>query len=504
MSGPSHAPRRGVAARVALIRARSGINPLAVLLIPILLLGYAFAAQGAELLGQSTIAVTLLTALAALCGAGMLLRPSADRLELFRVFSFYYLMAFCIAPLFEPAVSMYVLEEPRPSLLDRTAALALFAYISIAIGYHLPLYKTPPALVLARHEEYNAPLAMAVGLALFVIGALSFVALFVLAGGSAVILEGQGGLARTEFSFGLGWYYWASLFMLPGGVLYFAAQASRTRVLAWVHAWPLVSAFALLMLLQGRHRAMGPILMAVAVSHYLIRRIRLPRLALYATLGLAFAIVMSTARSPSFRGTFATDPIGYTLAILENFPERGKEVLAGDIGRVDEVMIVVDHVPDLMPYDWGWSLTIPLNPIRRIVLGPRSEAPAIGNRLYLIARPDMRKSLYTTGFLPSVVGEMRANFPFLVCFFPFLLLGMLLRFVYQRLILEGADFIAVAAYVLLGFHLANTTINAIGQNSFEMLVVALPVLVVRKLARRRGRKPAAGPILPDSVPAPRT
>ena len=503
MSSGAPAPRSKVAARVALIRARSGISPLAILLLPVGLMAYAFFAQAAELIGQSITAVVMLSVLAGLCGAGMLLRPSADRLELFRVFSFYYLMAFCIAPLFEPAISMYVLEEPRPALLERTAALALFAFVSIGLGYHLPLYRTPPKLVLTRHDEYNAPLAIGVGLALFVIGAISFVALFVLAGGSAVILEGQGGLARTEFSFGLGWYYWTSLFMLPGGVVYFAAQASRTRLLAWLHAWPLVSAFALLMLLQGRHRAMGPILLMFAVSHYLIRRIRLTRLAVYAVAGLAFAIVMSTARSPSFRGTFATDPIGYTVAILRDFPDRGKEVLAGDIGRVDEVMIIIDHVPDLMPYDWGWSLTIPLNPFRRLVLGPRSEAPAIGNRLYLIARPDMRTSLYTTGFLPSIVGEMRANFPFLVCFFPFLLFGMLLRYVYQRLILEGADFLAVAAYVLLGFHLSNTTINAFGQNSFEMLVVALPVLIVRKVARRRSRVGTRPPALPEPVPSPR-
>jgi hypothetical protein len=472
--------------RLALIRARSGVDVRWVLLLPFGAIAYAYVALGAELLGQSPTAVALLTVLATLCASGFLLRPTSDRLDLFRVFSFYYLMVFCIGPIFEPAFSFYVHDDPKPALLVRTAALALFGYLSIAFGYHLPFFRSAPKVVHARHDEYNRSVATAVGLALFVVGAISFVIMFFLAGGAAVILRGEGGLARTEFSFGLGWYYWLSLFMVPGGALYFAAQASRRGLFAWLHGWPLVTAFLFLMLLQGRHRAMGPILIMFAISHYLIRRIRLPRLALYATAGMALAVVMNTARSPALRGTFASDPVGFTAAVLRNFPEEAKDEMAGGIGRIDEVMIVVDHVPDRMPYDLGHSLTAPLNPFFRLAGRDDLQARMVGERLYEISRPDMAGSPYRTGFLPSIVGEMRANFPTLLCFIPFALFGALLRLVYQRLVLHRADYISIAAYAILGLFLCSSVFGAIAQIFFEMVVVATPIFLVRFAAQRTG------------------
>lgn len=473
--------------RLALIRSRTGIDVRYALLLPFGAIGYAYVALDAELLGMSRTAVALLTVLAALCSAGFLLRPTSDRLDLFRVFSFYYLMVFCVGPLFEPAVSFYVHDDPKPILLVQTAALALFGYVSVTIGYHLPFFRATPKVVHASHDEYNRGIATVAGLALFSIGAISFVLMFFLAGGSAVILRGEGALARTEFSFGLGWYYWASLFMVPGGAVYFAAQASRRGFFAWLHGWPLVTAFLLLMLLQGRHRAMGPILVMFAISHYLIRRIRLPRLALYATAGMALAVIMNTARSPALRGTFAADPIGFTAAVLRNFPEEAKNEMAGGIGRIDEMMIVVDHVPDRMPYDLGHSLIAPLNPFFRLAGRDDLQARMVGERLYEISRPDMAGSPYRTGFLPSIIGEMRANFPTLLCFIPYLLFGVTLRVVYQRLIVLRADFVSIAAYAILGLFLCNATYGAIAQGLFEMFVVATPIFLVRFAAQRSNR-----------------
>jgi hypothetical protein len=504
MSTPPPAARSQRATRIALIQARTGLNPIMIALLPILAITYAYFAQAAELIGQSGIAVLLLTVLAVLCFIGITLRPTGDRLELFRVFSFYFLMAFCVAPLFEPAISLYRFDDPKPLLLRWSAAFALFAYLCVALGYHLPFYPRAPRTVESRHDEYGAGIAGAIGLAVFLVGTISFLVLFVAAGGAAVILRGEGAVHRTEFAFGgLGWFYWASLFMLPGGAIYFAAQASRRRNLAWIHAWPLVSAFALLLLLQGRHRAMAPILVTFAISHYLVRRIRLGRLAIYGTIGVALAIVMSAARSPQHRGLFTRDPILFTSAVLSDFDDGVRSVMSGDIGRLDELMIVVDHVPDRMAYDYGWSLTIPLNPIRRRIYGANwevHEAPMVGERLYLISRPDMRGAAYRTGFLPSIVGEMRANFPAPLCFFPFVLFGMALRYVYQRLVVHGASFMSIAAYAIIGLFLCNSVVGAIAQSFFEMMVVALPVFVVQRIARRSGMR-ARQRVLSEAVPS---
>ena len=491
MSSVAPAPRSKVAARVALIRARSGISPLGILVLPPAAFAYAYYALEAELIGQSVPAVAIFTTLFVLCGAGMLLRTSTDRLELFRVFSLYYLMAYCVCALFEPAISDYVFEDPKPELLESTAWLSLYAYVSIALGYHLPLFRRAPKHVLNRHDEYSVPLVTALGLGFFVVGVISFAALFVFAGGAAVILRGEGALQRTEFSFGLGWYYWASLFMVPGGALYFAAQTVKRRPLAWLHAWPLFATFSLLMLLQGRHRALGPMLVMFYVSNYMIRRLRLPRLAAYAVAGMAVAVVMNAWRSPALRGTFAADPVQSTALALEGFSESSRDELSGAIARIDEVMLVIDHVPDRMPYDRGESLTIWLNPFRRLIWKDRPQVDNIGNRIYDIARPETRNSPYRTGILPSIVGEMRANFPALLCFFPYLLYGIAMRLVYQRLILQRADFVSVAAYAILLFHVCNMVIGTFAQDFFEIMVVVAPVFLCRALARRRPRHAAS-------------
>ena len=494
--------RQAAAGRIALIRARTGLNPLLLLFPVVGGILYAYFAQAAELVGQSGVAVALLTTLFVLCAFSIAIRPTADRLELFRVFSFYYLVTFCIAPLFEPAISLYRYDDPKPQLVERASALALFAYVCIAVGYHLPLYRRAPKVVLTRHDEYDVSRATAISLLLFGIGVVSFLAMFVLAGGSAVIIEGEGEVHRTEFSFGLGWYYWASLFMIPAGAVYFAAQASRRRRLSWIHGWPLVSAFLLLLLLQGRHRAIGPVLVMFFVSHYMVHRLRLPRLAVYALVGIVFSIVMGVARSTAYRSTFAANPIAFSQAVLQDFPDRVAELLSGDIGRIDEVMIVIDHVPDRMPYDWGSSLTIPLNPFRRLIWGVGSEAQPIGTRLYDISRPDMRNAKVRTGFLPSIVGEMRANFPSIFCLAPFLLFGMALRFVYQRLILRNSDFLSVAAYAVLTFHFCNMTFGTIGQSLFEIGVVVAPILLIRALSRRRIRRAPQPGITDAAAPSP--
>lgn len=502
MSAPLEPARTRVAARRALIRARTGLDPVPILLLPIGVIVYAYYAQGAELLGQSTLAVAISCVLATLCSAGMLIRPTADRLELFRVFSFWYLMAFCIGPIFEPAITFFRFDDPKPLLLERVTALALASYVAVAIGYHLPLYRTTPKLVLARHDEYDARLASMIGLALWAVGTAAFVALFVFAGGAAVILRGEGGLQRTEFSFGLGWWYWLMLGMVSGGAVYFAAQASRRSLFAWVHAWPLIGAFLLLLLLQGRHRAIMPIMVMLAISNYLIRPIRLPRLLVYGTVGLALAIVMNVARSPAFRGTFFSDPVYFTVEVLKNFEEDAKGELAGGIGRVDEVMLVVDHVPDRMPYDWGKSLTLPLNPFFRLIGRDYLQSDNIGNRLYDISRPDMRDSPYRTGILPSIVGEMRTNFPFPLCLLPMLAFGMLMRFVYQRLVLTRSDFVSIAAYAIIGLFLCNNVIDAIGQVVFELGVLVIPIFLVRRFVRRRGRRPRTNEPFRAPLPAP--
>ena len=58
-----------------------------------------------------------------------------------------------------------------------------------------------------------------------------------------------------------------------------------------------------------RLAAEHPQTIALVISHYLSKRVRLRRLAIYGLLGLTLSILVGIARSPSLRPLFAADPV---------------------------------------------------------------------------------------------------------------------------------------------------------------------------------------------------
>jgi hypothetical protein len=475
------APRPPSVTRTLLERVRAGKR---LRYAPILLL-VAVAHPTATFLSDGLVAhsvpgTLVLTLLTVLTLGTVLMRPTTDYFELFRAMSFYYFLAFGVAPVVVPDDLPWVYYTPKSKLVLQAALLSLFAWLSMAVGYHLPFFRRIPRRVdLAQHSIQSSRAAF-LGLALFAVGVVGFVVLFISAGGAAVIIEGQGGRARNEFTVGLGWFFWFTLFMLPGGACYFAARAGANPRRAIIHAWPLVVAFLCLLLLQGRHRALGPMIMAFVISNYLVRRTRLSRLILVGVIGLTLSIVVGVVRSPSLRPLFAADPIGVTIMIFEDYPERVRNILTVDMSRIAEIMIVIDNVPERTPYRWGNSLLIPTSPFLRLAGLHRYQPENVGYDLYELARPGEQR-LVRTGFLPSIVGEMRANFPWWLCVVPYMLYGVLLRVIYTSLIVRRGDALAVAGYALLGLAFSNMVIGTFAQNLFEHMVVFLPVLAIRFL-----------------------
>lgn len=434
-------------------------------------------------LGQSLIAVLTLSLLFWIAGSFMVLSPNPDRLDLFRVVSLYYLLSFCIGPLFVPAHGVYFFDSPRSSVLEAASLLALACYLCTAIGYYLPLFKRP-AHVIPSHSSIRHGLVKTLSLGLFVIGVLSWIGLVQGAGGVGFLLFSD--VARASFFSGRGFLFWPALFMVSGGVLYFAAQVHRHQ--SWRAAWPLVIAFLLLLLLQGRSRAVGPLLMGIAVAHYLIRPIRLVRFSLLAALGIFVLIVVGVARSPAIRADFVSNPVANTLAVANDVGYYLQGTLIVDVARIPEVMVVVDKVPDRMPYDYGASLVLFLNPLFRQLGALDAQLEPVGTRLYVLARPDLPPS--GTGFLPSIVGEVRTNFPSVVTVPLFLLYGIGLRLIYQRLIVSRHDYISVALYAIIGLHAGSMVGASFGQKVFEVAVEVVPIFGIRMLARTKAPRPA--------------
>lgn len=488
MSSASWEPKpRPVANREFLVERARG--PIPFQYFPLILIGaavYAALAWLAPMSGKSDGAVVLLTLLFALTTGVIFMSPNRDRLDLFRAMTAFYFLSFCIGILFELEDSVYYVRKPHAELLLNASALALFAYVMALAGYNLPLFSKIPEQIRARHERMDTQRVAMLGLLLWGTGVFFFFVLFVSAGGAAVILGGEGGVRRVDFSKGIGVIWWGMLWMTPGGVLYFAAGAVRRTKRKWLAAWPLVIEFFLLLTLQGRHRALGPLIMAMVISHYLIRPVRIQRLVVYGLVGALLSIAMAEFRSPAFRAELARNPAALVEKISTEFEEHVRGLMIGDIGRLYMTSVVIDQVPAVRPYDWGRTLTVFLNPVYRLVGLGHLQAEAIGKEGYRYSRPEQNfEFLDHSGFLPSIVGEMRWNFPWFVCTLPFLLYGIGMRAIYQRLLVRNGDFASVAIYSVLGLYVAEMSFQTFAQNLFELGNVVIPAILVSKLCRRR-------------------
>lgn len=457
--------------------------------VPLVLIGaavYAGLAWLAPLTSMSDGAVVILTILFALTTGFIVMSPNHDKLDLFRAMSAFYVVAFCVGILFELADPVWYLARPLDELLLSAAALALVAYLLMMVGYHLPFFSAIPAQIRARHERTDPSRVVPLALLFWGTGFVFFWIFFAAAGGAAVILQGEGGVARAEFGQGIGILVWPTLWMTPGGALYFAASAVTRKRRKWLGAWPLVVEFFLLLLLQGRHRALGPLIMAMIISHYLIRPLRIRRFAAYVLIGGLLSMVIGEARRPAFRADFARNPAILVEKIVMDAEEHARGLMTGDMGRLMMTMIVIDKVPNDRPYAWGHTLLISLNPVFRLFGLYGLQPEAVGKEAYRYARPELVFDTYrNSGFLPSIVGEMRWNFPWYICMFPYLLYGISLRAIYQRLIVRNGDFASVAIYAILGLYVAEMIIGTFAQNLFELLDVVLPAILISALARRR-------------------
>jgi len=150
------------------------------------------------------------------------------------------------------------------------------------------------------------------------------------------------------------------------------------------------------------------------------------------------------------------------------------------------VMVVVDKVPRARAYEMGRTLLIPFNPIFRIAGVPHLQGITVGSQGYILARPELNLDPRTTpGFLPSIVGEFRWNFPWPICAFWYAMYGIVLRLIYHRLILKKGDLASVAIYAVFGLYVVEMIFQSPTQNVFEMTDVVAPMFLIRFLSQRR-------------------
>jgi hypothetical protein len=470
-------PNNGYVLRT--LRGRRPIPILQFLVVAAASMIFAVLALQNPLINESLLAVMLLTALFLIVIAFIVMNVNDDALDAFRVMSVFYLLCFCISPLFVVDLEWHF-SRPLGPLAEKAILFLIVGYLLTAAGYYLPFFRPIPAVIEIGELRGNPLFLKLLGLVLFAIGELCLLIVYVRAGGVERMIGGEE--SRVSFSWGLGLFLWPALFTVPGGVLYFAAKARPDLRFAWVHSWPLWFSAASWIVFQARIRVLNLVVMALLVGHYVVRRIRISRVAIYGTAGFVFAGLVGFARSPEVRYLLILDPGALFSAFGAQFWEISHATLTGSFSRLQMIMIILDKVPAWEPYDWGSTFFMIFNPLLRLTGLGQYQFDGIGHRLFNLAHPEVGGML-ETGYLPSLPGEFLWNFPFYIAIFLFPLYGIALRAVYSRLILRNADPSSVALYTILMLALVNMIHASCGQNLFEMLVVWLPALGAIKLAQ---------------------
>ena len=420
-------------------------------------------------LRSSIPGIIILSFLVLLCGLVAVLDRSGDLFSPIRIVSAYYVSAFCIGPLLLVDYGWYHVAKIS-SLFEFASGYALICYLLILMGYALPsIFGGANSAAPNRSPLELTGRFFMMGLAVFSIGTLSYAVLVVRAGGINGLFNSE--LARGQFFHGIGVFFWGAHFMIPGSILMFASRARRARSLTWLWMAPVLLTFLLFIALQGRMRALIAPAVSLIIGHYLIRPIRLKRLAAIAIGVMIFTTFVGYARSPSVRFELLRNPLSLVSEVAHGFPDYLMTAANADFQRLRSVMLVSDMVPKYMPHDWGSSLIAFLNPVMRI-LG-LEERDAIGPRLFMLAFPE--KEGGQSGLLPSMLGEMLVNFPWPLTLGAYVLYGWWLRWIYRHLIENETSRIKITTYAVLILYSANMILHSFTQALFELAIVLIPI-----------------------------
>jgi hypothetical protein len=379
----------------------------------------------------------------------------------------------------------------------------LLCYLAIVAGYSArKAIEAPVAPELgwprARPALGNQTLLLG-GLALMGLGLIGYAILIVRAGGLGTILFSN--VSRSEFFLDIGYLFWVASFMFPGALLFFVGLDRRVPGARFIRYVPALVAFFAFILLQGRSRSFNALVLIGLASHYLIRPLKISQLVRYGSVLMAFALFVGVARSTAFRSIAARDPLYVVQEIVANLGDMVGHMLVNDLSRLRQVVVILDKVPAVEPYDMGRSLLFFLNPWLRLFNLDSLTVEGIGVRLFHLARPDLPHE--STGLLPSMVGEMLFNFPWFLAIFPMFVYGWVARVSYDRNILRRPTLASVSMHVVIMTWLMMFVLSSVGQSIFEMTVWLLPIALVGLFAGSGRLEPLPPPAPPvsDAEPA---
>ncbi|MGH7803772.1 MAG: hypothetical protein ACREQJ_05445, partial [Candidatus Binatia bacterium] len=437
---------------------------------------YAFVAASTYI-GSSPLAVCWLSLLWLAVLAYLTSKPRTT-LDPFRVMSIAYLIGFTIAPLFE-IEPMPAYFQPVDVLLGQASLYALAGYLALALGFRMSDRVSERAPVRTFSAIPDVALAH-LGLWVFGMGLCTYLLLVMAAGGFAAVFEKP----RTELYGAVPILGWLTTMLTSGGVLYCASRAHDTRIPAWRVLSLALAASTLLFMFQGRTPAVVGLVACAIILH-----LRRPTFRWWPTiLGGAIVYVIAAfvgfARDPEISPLLLHEPQTVLSIFGEDLWGTLRGFMAGGVARLWMVMVVFDRVPSDIDYKWGTSMFFFLS---RVL-----ERLGLGN-LGMPLEVELYDSLMTfnpyhliSALNPSLIGEMRANFPWPLALIALVLIGFLLGQLLHRLSLpRGGESASAALYALSTTCLATLVLSSIGNDILRDAIVVGPVWLLTRWSASR-------------------
>ena len=444
--------------------------------------GYSLVAANTYI-GGSPLAVCNLSLLWFSILAYLTSKPRTN-LDPFRVMSIAYLVGFTIAPLFEidPMPFYY---EPVDELLGRASLYAFAGYLALALGFRLSDRVSDRAPVRTFSKIPDDVLAHG-AMVLFFVGLGTYLLLVVAAGGwSAVFQKTRGELYGAVPILG-----WLTTMLTSGGVLYCASCAHDEKVPAWRVLLLAGAASTLLFLFQGRTPAVVGMVACAIVLHMRRPKFRWWPILLGGGILYVIAAFVGFSRDPEIFPLLLHEPRTVFSMFVEDFWGTLSGFMAGGVARLWMVMVVIDRVPSDISYKWGTSMFFFLS---RVL-----ERLGLGN-LGMPLEVELYDSLMVfnpyhllSALNPSLIGEMRANFPWPLALVALVLVGFLLgRLLYRLALPHGGESASAAVYAMSTTCLATLVLSSIGNDIFRDIVVVGPLwFIVRWTGARSASKAA--------------
>ena len=344
-------------------------------------------------------------------------------------------------------------------------ALALMALLGVTIGWHLCFHLFEVVFRRIRHLSFSFSTAVPhVALSAMVVG---IIALFVFVGSHASIEDAiySGEIRRSEIQIGTGKYFYLSLMLIAGSVIYSGYLSEKARAW-WIALSPAVIAAISFFVLGGRARAMVPFGSAILLLNHRRKPSNISR-KLALLLGIPFLIVFSYV-GQVYRGSGVEGVEDlWSLACLVEYIEYSAWM---DWGQLHSLASAVSIGPGVLG---GQTFLVMLWPLTKFIALPtRSAGVFMVDTLVPYGEAKW-------GFHATLIGDAYLNFGLTGVLVATILFGMMIK---QAYVLMRRGFINKALYALIAVYSMRIFFESIEKFS-EMLVVVVFAVAVMQVSR---------------------